>query len=85
MALTRRLQVLLDEERFERLERQARDSGASIGLLVRRAIDEAYPPPSSDRRRAAEEFLASEPMPVEDWDVMKRQILDEVYGGKDLD
>lgn len=84
MTLTRRLQVLLDEERYGRLERRARESGASIGLLVRRAIDEAYPPEVTDRVAAMEEFLASEPMPVEDWDVMKRQMLDEMYGGKDL-
>lgn len=78
MALNRRLQVLVDEERFQRLERRSKDTGASIGTLVRRALDEAYPGVPRDRRAAGERLLAAKPMRVEDWDVMKAQMLDEM-------
>ncbi|MGC5627699.1 hypothetical protein ACPYO6_05555 [Georgenia sp. Z1344] len=37
--LERRLQVLLDAERHERLEREARESGRSVASIVRDAID----------------------------------------------
>jgi hypothetical protein len=79
MPLTRRLQVLLDDERYERLEERSRASGASVGALVRRAIDETYPPPRADAERAGAEFLAAEPMPVDDWDAMKRELLETLY------
>ncbi|MBW3604540.1 MAG: ribbon-helix-helix domain-containing protein [Actinobacteria bacterium] len=70
--LTRRLQVLLDDERVERLQRHADQRGTSVAALIRDAIDLAYPRRQDDRRRAAEEFLAAEPMPVDDWAVMKQ-------------
>lgn len=37
--LNRRLQVLIDDERYGRLERRASDEGISVGEFVRRAID----------------------------------------------
>ena len=78
--LNRRLQVLLDDERMERLERRSAETGASVGEVVRRAIDEAVPAPREDRMAAVERFLSYPPMPVDDWDVMKREMLDELYG-----
>ena len=50
--LDRRLHVLLDDERFDRLARLASDRGVSVGALVRRAIDVAYPA-GGERRSAA--------------------------------
>lgn len=73
-SLTQRLQVLVDEQRLERLKRQAERSGASVGALVRDAIDRTYPPVSPERAQAVEELLAMEPMPVDDWPAMKRDI-----------
>lgn len=78
--LTRRLQVLIDDARFERLERRSSETGASVGALVRQAIDELFPPGSSDPGRAGAEFLAAEPMPVEDWPAMKADMLAAMYG-----
>lgn len=52
--LTRRMQILLDEERYARLERRAVETNRSIAALVREAIDMAYPDPE----RASERFLA---------------------------
>jgi hypothetical protein len=82
MSLTRRLQVLLDDERFERLERRSSETGASVGALVRRAIDETYPAGAGDPERAGAELLAAEPMPVEDWDAMKDDLLRTLYDGR---
>lgn len=41
--MTRRLQILLDEGRYARLEERASRRGASVATLVREAIDIAYP------------------------------------------
>lgn len=37
--LSRRLQILIDDDRYGRLERRAADIGMSVGEFVRRAID----------------------------------------------
>lgn len=60
--LSHRLQVLIDDERLRRLEMRARSSGASVGALVREAIDVAYPGTVTDRRHAGESFLAADPV-----------------------
>jgi hypothetical protein len=81
--LTRRLQVLIDDERYERLRREAERTGAPIGAVVRDAIDARFPAgrdPDSVGA-AARRLLAAEPMPVDDWGDMKRQMLDQLYGG----
>lgn len=73
--LTHRTQVLLDEDRHQRLRQRAQRTGSSIGELVREAIDLAYPteePPLS-AAEAAGALLDSEPIPVDDWPVMKAE------------
>jgi hypothetical protein len=74
MPLSNRLQILLDDERARRLELRARETGASVGSLVRDAIDIAYPGVQSDRERAAAEILAAPPMAVGDWSAAKREL-----------
>lgn len=70
--LNRRLQVLIDDERHERLRREAERTGMPVGELVRRAIDRQYPP-VADRRAAGEYLLGLEapagPEPA--WEVQK--------------
>ncbi len=81
--LTRRLQVLIDDERYERLRRASERTGAPIGAIVRDAID-SWVLPTRDPASVAsagDRLLAAAPMPVEDWGVMKGQMLDELYGG----
>lgn len=73
--LTRRLQILLDEERYARLERAAARRGAPIAALVRDAIDRMFATQESDRRAAGTRLLQAFPMPVEDWDEMKKDLL----------
>jgi hypothetical protein len=79
--LTRRLQVLLDDARYRRLELRSRATGASVGALVREAIDVAFPGVETDRERAGARLLAAEPMPVGDWHEMKREIESMYEGG----
>jgi hypothetical protein len=76
--MTRRLQVLLDEARYARLEQQAARRGTSIATLVREAIDAAFPVDGPDRPEAARRILDAAPIPVSDWPLMKDEI-DQMY------
>lgn len=62
--LDRRLQVLVDAERYARLEALARERGASIGAIVREAIDRGLSDPASRRAAAGQRLLTADPMPV---------------------
>ncbi len=83
MALTHRLQVLLDEERYVRLERLAGAGGVSIGALVREAIDRSFPDVGIDRRWSANALLDAAPMPVDDWAIMKQELIGELNDPSD--
>ena len=78
--LNRRLQVLVDDQRFELLARESERMGTPVGELVRRAIDHEFPTESSDRADAARRLLATPPPPGEgpepDWEEQKRDMLD---------
>ena len=84
--LNRRLQVLVDDERYERLARESDRIGAPVGELVRRAIDHEFPGVGADaeRERAGRELLAMAPPPGEgpepDWEDQKREIRDAPMG-----
>jgi hypothetical protein len=73
--LDRRLHVLLDGDRFERLNRLAEERNVSVGALVRRAIDVAYPPGGARRSAAAVAILEARPGPS--------PMLDELRGELD--
>lgn len=62
--LSRRLQVLLDERRYRRLHAEARARRASVGALVRDALDRAYPVPLERKRAALKAILAAPPLRV---------------------
>ncbi len=64
--LDRRLQVLIDQGRWLRLEREAGGRGVSVGLLVREAIDERFPGDADERRAALQAILDAEPIDVPD-------------------
>jgi hypothetical protein len=78
--LNRRTQVLLDDERYVRLERAARESGRSVGAVIRDAIDAKFAQDDlAQRRRAAADWLLALPMPEgpePDWAVTKAEMLD---------
>ena len=62
--LTHRLQILIDDARFRRLEAVARERRLSIAAVIRDAIDAALPADLAKKERAAAALLAVEPMPV---------------------
>lgn len=53
-----------------------------MGALIREAIDTRFPHDRDQRARAVDELLALEPMPVEDWDVMKRELAEGMWGSR---
>ena len=75
--LDRRLHVLLDGDRFERLARLAEERSVSVGALVRRAIDVAYPPGGERRSAAAAAILEARPGPSPMLDELRDE-LDEL-------
>jgi hypothetical protein len=77
--LTRRLQILIDDERLQRLEREAARRRVPVAVVVRDAIDAAYPVDLSARRAAGDRILGAEPMRVPDPDVLRDE-LDELRG-----
>jgi hypothetical protein len=86
--LTRRLQVLIDDERYERLRREAGRTGAPIGAIVRAAIDERFAQAvDREQRRAAALRLLDAPRPPgsePDWEQAKETMLDEMYKVSEL-
>jgi hypothetical protein len=81
MALNRRTQLLLDEDRYERLREQAHRRGISMGALIREAIDGKLPGLGDERASAIEDLLGAEPMPVDDWPRMKRELIAGMRSG----
>lgn len=77
--LEHRLQVLLDGERHVRLTREARRRNQPVAVLVREAIDVAFPPPRRDRSAAARRILTAPRMPVPDVRGLRGE-LDEARG-----
>lgn len=77
--LSRRLQVLIDDDRLERLEREAARRRVAVSVLVRDAIDAAFPATSSARRAAGDRVLGAVAMAVPDPDVLRTE-LEELRG-----
>ena len=74
-----RTQVLLSPEQVTRLKRVARREGRSVGAVIRDAVD-AWTRTPDERRRAAIDRLLRMDAPVDDWEVMKAQILEGARG-----
>ncbi len=74
--LGRRLHVLLDDDRFERLQRLSAERGVSIGSLVRRAVDVAFPIDGERRSAAATAILDAGAMPSPKLDDLRAELAD---------
>ncbi|MGH9171979.1 MAG: antitoxin [Acidimicrobiales bacterium] len=72
--LDRRLQVLIDQGRWSRLEREAGRRGVPVAVLVREAIDERFPGDAGERRAALQAVLDAEPMDVPDPDGLREEL-----------
>ena len=84
MPMSHRLQILLDEEQYDRLTQRAKAQGRSVGALIREAVDHMWT--GTDIRKAAllDAILADAPMPVpEPADIALE--LDEIRGSRFLD
>jgi hypothetical protein len=77
--LTRRLQILLDEERHRRISALAAERGVSVATVVREAIDRGLAMPDERRRAAGRRLLAAAPMPVPEPSELRAE-LDELRG-----
>lgn len=74
-----RTQVLLSPEQLARLKRIAAQEGRSVGAVIRDAID-TFVVAAPDSRDRALRSIMSMNAPVEDWEVMKAQILKSQLG-----
>jgi hypothetical protein len=74
-----RTQVLLSPAQVEKLKRIAARDGRSVGAVIRDAVDTYTDPGIDSRRRAVQEMLTIN-APVDDWEVMKAQILQSQLG-----
>jgi len=72
--LTRRTQILLDEERYRHLRERAAAEDRSVGAFVRAAIDKALAEPSESSLDAADAFLDAEPLPVGEPEDLGREL-----------
>lgn len=72
--LTRRLQVLLEEDRYRHLERLAAERNASVATLVREALQAAFPEQPIPRAEAGRRLLEAAPIAVGDWSELKAEI-----------
>lgn len=78
--LDRRLQVLLDEARYQRVAAEARHRGVSVASVIREAIDHALPATGPERQAAADRILSAPDMPVPADPSELRAELDELRG-----
>jgi hypothetical protein len=74
-----RTQVLLSPGQVEKLKRIAARQGSSVGAVIRDAIDGYVDPGADARQRAVDSMLAMN-APVDDWEVMKAEILRSQLG-----
>jgi ferritin-like protein len=78
--LNRRVQILLDGQRYEKVEAEARRRHTSVAAIIRHAIDQIAGEDDWPRRRAAlEAILAAEPMPVPEDPTDLRRELDDAH------
>jgi hypothetical protein len=61
-----RLQILLDDERHDRITAAAQERGVSVATIVREAIDRGLPSADHRRRGAARRLLDAPDMSVPD-------------------
>ena len=74
-----RTQVLLSPEQLARLKRIAERDGRSVGSIIREAVD-SFVEAEPDRRQGALARLLAMDAPVDDWEVMKAQIMKSQLG-----
>jgi hypothetical protein len=74
------MQILIDEDRYERLAEESRRRKVSVAEVIRESIDIAIPPRWSDRATAGAAILAAEPMDLPASVAELKAELDELRG-----
>ncbi len=72
--LTRRLQVLLDDERFDQLEQLAQRRKTTVAALVRAALDRTLAEQGMAHDQAADRFLNRPPVDFGPWEGLKTEL-----------
>lgn len=75
MKLTKRSQVLLEEEQYKKLEKLAKQKKVSVGALIRAAIEKVYHLGKKDRIQAVQKIAAMD-LPVDDWEKIEKEIIE---------
>ena len=71
----KRVQTMFTEQQYELLQKYAREKGKPIGAVIRETVEQALIFDLEQRRKQkALEWLFSQELPVDDWEVMERQI-----------
>jgi hypothetical protein len=78
--LERRLQILLDDARYQRVAAEAKHRGVSVASVIREAIDRALPATAPSRTAAAERILSAPDMAVPEDPSALRAELEELRG-----
>lgn len=80
--MEKRLQLLLDRERYERVEAEARRSGRSVAAVIREAIDVRFDSSATRRAEAARLFLertaTPDPGREPEWAEIKQSFEDDM-------
>ena len=74
LMLNRRLQVLIDDERYAALKREAARTNSSVAAVVRAAIDERLAPAAARRSRAGRRLLDAPSTPAGEPDELEAEI-----------
>lgn len=75
MGQTRRAQILMEPEAYQRLEEIARREQTSVAELIRRAVREKYLSDTSQRQAALADLLATD-LPVDRWEDIDEEVRD---------
>lgn len=79
--LTRSLQILIDDERYRRLEQEAARRGVPVAVLVWAVIDDAFPSDRGARADAGRRILDAESMSVPEPEQLRAE-LEDIRSGR---
>ena len=71
----KRVQTMLTEQQYELLQEYAQEINKPLSTLIREALEQSLIVDLEQRRKQkALEWMAAQELPVDDWEVMERQI-----------
>lgn len=75
MARTKRAQVRMEPDEYDRLEAIAAEQGLAVAELIRIAVRERYLLTPEERRRLVEDILGLD-LPAIDWDAAEDEVIE---------